>query len=603
MTRIDCPHAPPCGGCPLLGLDYATQLEHKRAKIRRALGYHGALSQAQLASPVGAEPVVGYRVRAKLVVAPGPRLGLYAEGGGHDVVDIPHCRVLAPVLAEVARVLRELMANPPPEAATALLPASRVRGGALRGLDLREVLSAEGDARAMLTLLLDPAAEIPPEAFRAAVRAIVARAPAVVSVARSTQAGRGPRLLGSAPELLWGETAVRDRLGPSARDPFVLASPGGFVQAHRAGAVRIRARVAQELERALGTLAGRSVLDVYAGSGAIGLSLAARGARVVLVESFAPAALEAASAARAQDLAVEARAGDAAELLFGMLRAGERPDAIVVNPPRRGMSCEPDTLGRDLADLARLGLGCVELVPYDMMPHTEEVETLAVLRAASPPAPTVLCQAAELWALDKPAHEPTVPSERGTWCLLTRVAAMPGLGAAVPVHRLDADTSGVCLLAPSAGSATRWAKALGEAESRKDYLALCRGITRPKGVVSRPASGNPPRTRYRRLEVVGGHSLVRARVEQGRPQDIRRHLASIGHPVLGDARHGHAPSNRHLAEKHGLDRPFLHCARVVVLDPTTQQRLEIESPLAGDLQLVLDHLRALPAGTAESGTG
>jgi 23S rRNA (uracil1939-C5)-methyltransferase len=292
------------------------------------------------------------------------------------------------------------------------------------------------------------------------------------------------------------------------------------------------------------------------------------------------------------------------------------------------LSCEPDTLGRDLADLARLGLRCDELAPYDMMPHTDEVETVAVLRAATPPAPTLLGRATELWALDKPGHEPTVPSDDGTPSLLLRASAMAGLEGALAVQRLDADTSGVCLLASSAASAARWAKALGEADSRKEYLALCRGITRAKGVVSRPSararsgSAHPSgsvaasaaaagaasqpgagdagraagpkqvRTRYRRLEVVGGHSLLRVSAEHGRPQDIRRQLASLGHPVLGDVRHGHAPSNRHLSEKHGLDRAFLHCARIVVTDPTTQRRLEIQSPLAGDLQLVLDRLTA-----------
>ena len=98
----------------------------------------------------------------------------------------------------------------------------------------------------------------------------------------------------------------------------------------------------------------------------------------------------------------------------------------------------------------------------------------------------------------------------------------------------------------------------------------------------------------------------------GRTHQIRRHLAAIGHPVLGDDRYGHAPTNRFFEEKNALDRTFLHCVRLEFEHPTTGQRLIVEAPMPGDLRAVLErtsgpgtlrfleHKNALGAGGASS---
>jgi 23S rRNA (uracil1939-C5)-methyltransferase len=75
-----------------------------------------------------------------------------------------------------------------------------------------------------------------------------------------------------------------------------------------------------------------------------------------------------------------------------------------------------------------------------------------------------------------------------------------------------------------------------------------------------------------------------------RAPPIRQHLALIGHPILGDERHGHAPTNRYFAEKCGLDRPFLHCARIELAHPNSRTPLVVEAPLPGDLAAVLDRM-------------
>ncbi|HEX7602959.1 MAG TPA: RNA methyltransferase, partial [Polyangiaceae bacterium] len=93
---------------------------------------------------------------------------------------------------------------------------------------------------------------------------------------------------------------------------------------------------------------------------------------------------------------------------------------------------------------------------------------------------------------------------------------------------------------------------------------------------------------YRRLAMASGHSILRVIPDGGRTHQIRRHLAAIGHPILGDERYGHVPTNRYFEEKNGLDRSFLHLVRVEVTHPRTGIRLLIESTLPGDLRSALE---------------
>jgi 23S rRNA pseudouridine955/2504/2580 synthase len=239
-----------------------------------------------------------------------------------------------------------------------------------------------------------------------------------------------------------------------------------------------------------------------------------------------------------------------------------------------------------------------------MMPLTAEVECLVFLERGDPPPLAVLHDGDDLLAVDKPPFLATVPHPERRGSLLERVRALAGCADAVPLHRLDADTSGVCLFARSGDAAAAWQRAL--AGAQKHYVALVRGVGRAKGRIARPLREDgrtlDAATRYRRFEIVHGHALLEVAIETGRTHQIRRHLASIGQPVLGDARHGHAASNRHLAERFFLDRPFLHCASIELEHPQTRTPLRIESPLAPDLAAVLAALRdqASPGGSTPS---
>jgi 23S rRNA (uracil1939-C5)-methyltransferase len=563
--RPFCEHAHECAGCPLIDRSYRAQLDAKREQLRGSAALYPTLAEVPVEPAAPADPIVGYRVRAKLMVGAtddgAPSLGLFARagaGGDHRVVDIPGCQVLTPALKDVASRLRGLLAAPPAETGKCFV--AEAKGGLLSAIDLREVVDEQTSVLVTLVLSMQPAAT--DVELESAARAVRELSPAVAGVAVNYREPRAVQVLGATTRTLAGPTLARDRVGALYR----LATYGSFTQAHRGQAARIEAwisaRVAPPESR---------VLDLYGGSGALSLPLARQGAHVTLIESFGPAAECAEQAAKEQALdGFVVRSGDATSLLRELARSGARFDVVVTNPPRRGMapavrgaiaalaprlvayvSCDPDTLCRDLDHLARLGYRPDALLPLDMIPLTDQVETVAFLRPAAPPPPRTVFDDDEIFVIERHAHDP------------------PFSGA-----------SGLVVGGKTAAVEKALRAALASPGASRTELVLCRGVTAKEGVVGR-------RTHFRRIARAAGHSVLRVRVRGDGDARIESDLARIGHPVVGDARHGHAPTNRHFEERYALDRPFLHCMKVEFDHPRTGARIVAEGTLPGELAMVL----------------
>lgn len=575
-----------------MNVSMAEQLAYKHELVRAALGEYAALAEVAVSAPAPAQPALGYRTRAKLMVSRAGEIGLFARGS-HDVVDIPRCQVLHPVLLGVVAQLR----------ARALEFA-----GALTAIDARLVHS-EGRAGPVVLLTLTGPLEARPRLDELA-RAL-ADAPEVVGVALRIQAERSIQQLEGVPEVVAGAAMVRDTLAEGGL--YHYATFGSFVQAHRGQASAMAEGVARALEQRLGSLRGMRLLELFAGSGALGIELCARGAEVLLVERYAPALEHAQRAQREQQLSgLAAVSGEAEHVLGELARKGERFDGVIVNPPRRGLtpglraqlavlapravvyvSCEPSSLARDLADLAQHGLRSQGVQPFDMIPLSAGVECLTLLAPEQAAEISVLYEDERLLAVDKPPHLPTIPDPAHASSLLERLQRSHQLPMLAAVHRLDVGTSGVCLFAKCRSALQLLAAQLQGGE--KHYLALVRGGARTKGIVRvdlhEQGKARAAVSRYSRVERVGAHTLLRVRPEQGRTHQVRKHMAAIGHPVLGDARYGDGPSNRYFEHKHGLDRTFLHALRVVLapVGPGAAPHT-IEAPLAPDLRAVLASL-------------
>lgn len=606
---VTCAHADRCGGCPVLGLPYGEQLVVKRGRVLRSMGRYSSLDAAHTEPLLPATPITGYRTRAKLIVAPGGAVGLYGKGGGHQVVDIPECRVLSPAIVEAASFLREAVGRH--EQQRGVLAPFGEASGALRALDIRETRGPVGEpAQILLTLVLTRRRAAPRPELVACAEALRAAHPALAGVAVNYHDDDSPQVLGGETHLLAGVDTRADRVGASTH----LATFGSFVQSHRDQASRVHELVLRGLDVAQ---AGprRAILDLYGGSGAIALALAAAGAATTLVESYAPAVANALAAATAQGLPLDAECEDVGISLRQRAQRGETFDAAVVNPSRRGLSplareglprlgvsaiayvsCDPDTLARDLDHLARLGYGASTLQPLDMIPLTDEVETVTILRRGPTTAPAILYEDADVLVVAKAPHEPVLP--RADYplgaSLRERAERLPGQGTATlrPVTREDSGTSGLVFFSKTDEAHALFTAAFASPSARRIYVVYARGVTPQKGTVARDLRENgqvrPARTRYRRLAIAGGHSVLRVVPELERPHQLRRHLAAIGHPVLGDERYGHAASNRFFEQRNGLDRTFIHGVRVELEHPRTGRRLVIDSPLHGDLRAVLE---------------
>ena len=211
----------------------------------------------------------------------------------------------------------------------------------------------------------------------------------------------------------------------------------------------------------------------------------------------------------------------------------------------------------------------------------------------------------QLVAVDKPAgvpSHPLQPGERGTAvnALVARhpecvdASADPREGGLV--HRLDTLTSGALLAARTAEAWRALREAFSGRQVDKRYLAVVTGPVADEGEIDLPlrhrgdhvepamaGGGREALTDFRVLSRAADASLLEVRIHTGVLHQIRAHLAAIGAPVLGDTDYGGRPLP-------GLDRFFLHAARLGFSHPATGSRLEITAPLPDELHRALEAL-------------
>jgi 23S rRNA (uracil1939-C5)-methyltransferase len=385
-VRPECPAFGRCGGCTWQHLAYPAQLAAKRRRVEIALADILAIDTlgARVADVRPSPAIVGYRNKGKYVAGKTNDdkivLGAYAPRS-HHVIDTLGCRVVAPVIDEIATWVRGAA-----EGAGLAAYEERTRTGELRYVIIREangdvmvaLVVASGTSRQKLELVANSLASHP------AVRGLVAiendrRDGAIIPT-------------GSSAKVLLGHGHLVEELAGAA----VEVGAGEFVQVNRAQANAMYARVA---ELAMPTAETRAV-DLFAGLGGIGLHLARAGATVVAVEIDRDAVAQLRRAAERAGVPLTAIAGDADDLPSEVrAQLGARPDVVVVNPPRKGLtegarelvvelaaatviyvSCGPDALGKDLVALAASGYMPDVIEPFDLMPGTAQVETVVRLR-------------------------------------------------------------------------------------------------------------------------------------------------------------------------------------------------------------------------------
>jgi len=256
--------------------------------------------------------------------------------------------------------------------------------------------------------------------------------------------------------------------------------------------------------------------------------------------------------------------------------------------------------------------------------HTGDVIDLKIpAPVPSTPVPealpiTIVYDDPDLVVVDKPAGmvvHPAAGHESGTLvnALLHHITGLSGIGGEQRpgiVHRLDRGTSGLMVVAKHDSAHAELSRQFADREVEKEYVTLVWGLLTTGRRMDAPLGRDPVNrqkmsTRARRArsavtrvtgtERLRGLTLATVAIATGRQHQIRVHLNSIGHPVVGDAVYGGV--RRHLAADHRilatLERPFLHSYRLAFTHPGDGRKVDFTAPLPEDLQTIIDELRTL----------
>jgi 23S rRNA (uracil1939-C5)-methyltransferase len=385
-----CRHAGRCGGCAWQHIAYPEQLRRKTASIevllRQAMGREAPRVLPAIGMSPGSDGMPWrFRQKAAFVFADGPSglaMGHFARGT-NDVVPIEECPVHAERANRIAFTLRDALAAAGVSAA----------GVGAQGLVRHVVVRTTRDGREAVAMLVatrdDPALNEP-------LHVVLATEERPDGLVLNLHDRPGPYLVGRESKRIAGPGHVRE----TALGPAFLVSPAAFFQTN-VEAARTLLRLVVE---AMPGEVGLRVLDLYSGGGLFALPLALRGHTVTAVEASRKATGDA-ELNRRQNGVAEDRLRvvcASAEKALPRFRKGAF-DAVVLDPPREGcppevvrgvferlrpargviVSCNPESLARELPLAVKSGYRIVRVQPVDMFPHTPHVEVVVVLEPAA----------------------------------------------------------------------------------------------------------------------------------------------------------------------------------------------------------------------------
>lgn len=374
-----CEHVPICGGCRFQDLDYAEQLRHKERQVEECLAHLGGLTAA--VRPVVPAPE-RFHYRNKMEFSFGSdasgalTLGLHRRGFFDRSFDLGRCHIARPVASEIVAETRAWARS------EGLEPYdTRRHTGLLRFLAVREGIRT---GQVMVNLV----ASAPHPSFAGFAERITARFPSVASVVLNLTRRKAQIAVGEEERVLAGRDRIEERLG----DLVFEISSASFFQTNTEQGERLLETAMEGLE-----LRGdERVLDVYSGTGTFTLPIARRAREAVGIESSEAAVRDARR--NAERNGIENVRFVRAEAAEALREERGSPDAVLVDPPRAGLhpavarrliemgaprlvyvSCNPATLGRDLALFCEERYRLSWVRPVDMFPHTAHIECVAAL--------------------------------------------------------------------------------------------------------------------------------------------------------------------------------------------------------------------------------
>lgn len=372
-----CPHYKKCGGCQLQNMDYEKQLSFKQVKIIRLLGRYCHVDEI-----IGmSEP---YHYRNKVQAAFGMKNGKMISGvyqsSTHNIVPVDDCLIEDEIADKIIATIRKLAVS------FKMKPFNDVT---MKGF-LRHVLVKRGFvSKQVMVVLVTSSGAFPSQ--RSFINALLQKHPEITTIVRNINDKHTSLVLGERSETLHGNGYIEEQLcGLTFR-----ISPKSFYQINPLQ-TEVLYNTAVEYARLTGT---ERVIDAYCGTGTIGLIMSKNAGEVIGVELNKDAVKDAKFNAHLNEAKnIRFFCGDAGKFMVEMAQAGESADVVITDPPRAGcsldflrsviklapkrvvyVSCNPETLARDLGFLTRKGYKATKIQPVDMFPFTEHVETVVLL--------------------------------------------------------------------------------------------------------------------------------------------------------------------------------------------------------------------------------
>lgn len=378
----DCPNFSRCGGCVWRHISYEEECRIKRQKVIDAVERIGGI-QAPVMPIIASEKTLRYRNKAQLPVGTAPdgslQMGFYTFHS-HRIIDCDDCLLQPDAFAVVMRVTREFISKTDND-----IYDERTGKGRLRHLYIR---SGEVTGELMVCYVVNGNGLKREDLL---VKMLRDALPSLKTVIINSNREKTNVILGAKNRTVFGKGYITDVLCGLT---FKI-SPFSFWQVNRAQAERLYAKA-----REYAALTGDEILlDLYCGTGTIGLTMAKACKELVGVEIIADAVRDAEHNAAVNSIC-NARfvCADAPQAAAQLKREGVSPDVVVLDPPRKGcgeelvgtiakmkpervvyVSCDPATLARDLKYFEQSGYKTIEITPVDMFPRTAHVETVVLL--------------------------------------------------------------------------------------------------------------------------------------------------------------------------------------------------------------------------------
>lgn len=373
-----CPIQKKCGGCQYLTMSYEAQLAQKQKQLQRLLGKYGKI-----------KPIAGmyypYHYRNKVNAAFGhdkkgnPISGIY-EAGSHRIVPNDCCLIEDKRADAIIVTIRSLLKS------FKIKTYDEDTGYGL----LRHVMVRTAHATGEILVVLVTASPIFPSKNNF-VKALRKQHPEITSIVQNINDKHTSMVLGEREQVLFGKGYIEDVLcGCRFR-----ISPCSFYQVNA-----VQTEVLYKKAIAAAGLTGtETVIDAYCGIGTIGMAMAQKAGQVIGVELNPDAVRDAISNARQNRISnIRFYCQDAGQFIEQLAAARQSADVVVMDPPRSGsseqfltcvvsmkpkrivyVSCNPETLARDLEFLTKRGYAVSDISPVDMFPWTEHVETVCLL--------------------------------------------------------------------------------------------------------------------------------------------------------------------------------------------------------------------------------